>query len=256
MPSVHSVLLFALSLSPISLWAQSKWIWVKDSRLPEAKIEFSREIELSGHAVSARLQAVSDFSFLEVRVNDKLVGQTPVHGPLLDLEVAGQLLKGKNLVLISARSSGRAPAVGLRLDWTDSTGARSSLFSNEKWTSRDDEGKGRTVESFGSLSNERWWNLPPLGVDSLEDYTQWKRASKAESGTDPSTFSTLPGYEVELLRSAGKDENSWVSMAFDPQGRITIGREDKGLLRFTLSPDGQIVRAESIEDTLKECRVF
>ncbi len=254
MPSVHSVLLFALSLSPISLWAQSKWIWVKDSRIPEAKIEFSREIELSGHAVSARLQAVSDFSFLEVRVNDKLVGQTPVHGPLLDLEVAGQLRKGKNLVLISARSSGRAPAVGLRLDWTDSSGARSSMFSNEKWTSRDDEGKGRTVESFGSLSNERWWNLPPLGVDSLEDYTQWKRASKAESGTDPSTFSTLPGYEVELLRSAGKDENSWVSMAFDPQGRITIGREDKGLLRFTLSPDGQIVRAESIEDTLKECR--
>ena len=254
MSSVHSVLLFAFLLSPIDLWAQSKWIWGKDSRLPEAKIEFSREIELSGHAVSARLQAVSDFSFLEVRVNGKLVGQSPVHGPLLNLKVADYLLKGKNLVLITALSTGQAPAVALRLDWSDTSGVRSSLFSNEKWTIRDEKGNGRTIESFGSLTNEPWWNLPPLSVDSLDDYTQWKRASTAEVGTDPSTFSTLQGYQVELLRSAGKEENSWVSMAFDPKGRITIGREDKGLLRFTLSPDGQIVRAESIEDTLKECR--
>ena len=249
MPSVHSVLLFALLLSPISLWAQSKWIWVKDSRLPEAKIEFSREIELSGHAVSARLQAVADFSFVDIRINGKSVGQTSGLGPLLKLDVSRYLLKGKNLVSISARPSGKAPAIGLRLDWTDAKGGRGSVFSNEKWKTKE-----RTVESFGSLSNERWWNLPPLSVDYLGDYTQWKRASKGESGTDPSTFSTLPGYEVELLRSAGKEENSWVSMAFDPQGRITIGREDKGLLRFTLSPDGQIVRTESIEDTLKECR--
>jgi putative heme-binding domain-containing protein len=254
MSSVRSVLLFALLLSPISLWAQAKWIWVKDARLPGAKIEFSQEIDLSGHAVSARMQAVSDFSSLVLRINGKKIVQSSDLGPLLALDVSRHLLKGKNLVLITARSNGQFPAVALRLDWTDARGARSSLFSNETWKSRDEKGEKRTVKSFGSLSNERWWNLPPLGVDSLEDYTQWKRASKAESGTDPSTFSTLPGYEVELLRSAGKEENSWVSMAFDPQGRITIGREDKGLLRFTLSPDGQIVRAESIEDTLKECR--
>ena len=249
MPSVHSVLLFALLLSPISLWAQSKWIWLKDSRLSGTKIEFSREFELSGHAVSGRLQAVADFSFVDIRINGKSVGQTSGLGPLLQFDVSRYLLKGKNLVSISARSSGKAPAVGLRLDWTDAKGGRGSVFSNEKWKTKE-----RTIESFGSLTVEPWWNLPSLSVDSLDDYTQWKRASTAEAGTDPSTFSTLPGYEVELLRSAGKEENSWVSMAFDPQGRITIGREDKGLLRYTLSPDGQIVRTESIEDTLKECR--
>jgi len=92
---------------PLGVWAQSKWIWGKESGELGANLKFSREFELSGHAVSARLQAVSDFSSLKVRVNGKLVGQSPEHGPLLDLDVAGRLFKGKNLVSISARSSGK-----------------------------------------------------------------------------------------------------------------------------------------------------
>jgi hypothetical protein len=227
---VRRFLLFTVLVLPLGAWAQSKWIWDKDARQPGTSIEFSQPFELSGHVVGARLQAVADFSSLDIRINGKLVGQSPAHGPLLNLEVADHLLKGNNLVSITARSSGKAPAVALRLDWTDAKGGRGSVFSNEKWKS----GKG-TIESFGSLSEEPWWNLPPLSVDSLDDYTQWKRASAATEGTDPSTFFTLPGYEVELLRSAGKEENSWVSMAFDPKGRITIGREDKGLLRFSFS---------------------
>jgi len=249
MSLVCRFLLFTILVLPLGAWAQSKWIWGKDARQLGTSFEFSRDFVLSGHVVGARLQAVADFSSLDIRINGKLVGQTTGLGPLLKLDVSRYLLKGKNLVSITARSTGESPAVALRLDWTDSSGKRSSLFSDEKW-----KAKERTVESFGSLTNEPWWNLPPLSVDFLDDYTQWKRASKAGAGTDPSSFSTLPGYEVELLRSAGKEENSWVSMAFDPKGRITIGREDKGLLRFTLSPDGQIVRTESIEDTLKECR--
>jgi len=250
MSLVRRFLLFTILVLPLGVWAQSKWIWGKDARQLGTSIEFSREFELSGHAVSARLQAVADFSFVDIRINGKSVGQTSGLGPLLKLDVSRYLLKGKNLVSITARSSGMAPAVGLRLDWTDAKGGRGSVFSNEKWKTKE-----RTIESFGSLTNEPWWNLPPLTVDSLDDYTQWKRASATTEGTDPSTFSTLPGYEVELLRSAGKEENSWVSMAFDPKGRITIGREDKGLLRFSFSRDRKkIVRTESIEDTLKECR--
>ena len=157
---------------PLGVWAQSKWIWGKGGGQLGANLEFSREFELSGHAVSARLQAVSDFSSFDIRVNGKLVGQSPEHGPLLDLDVAGRLFKGKNLVSISARSSGKAPAVGLRLDWSDSTGGRSALFTNEKWKVRGEKGDEQTIESFGSLTVEPWWNLPPLSVDSLDDYTQ------------------------------------------------------------------------------------
>lgn len=66
---------------------------------------------------------------------------------------------------------------------------------------------------------------------------------------------TLPGFSIDRIRRAEPDEGSWVSMAFDPQGRITVAREDKGLLRLTLTEQGdEVVNVESINDTLLECR--
>jgi putative heme-binding domain-containing protein len=60
---------------------------------------------------------------------------------------------------------------------------------------------------------------------------------------------------VELIREARKEEGSWVSLTFDPKGRIIIAREDKGLHRLTLAPrPGILTQIESINDTLHECR--
>ncbi|MBT4225495.1 MAG: hypothetical protein HOD72_13650, partial [Opitutae bacterium] len=228
--------------------ASPEWIWVKDGRKAEVRAEIQRSVFISDHLSSARLQAIADGASLTIRINGQIVDHVSAHGPLVGFDVTSLLQKGENAISITAVSVNVAPAVALHLTWTDAKGKNGSLFTNNKWKTNG------VIASFGSLASEPWWDLPPLNVDSIDDYTQWKRASKAEAGTDPSFFFTLPGYEVELLRSAGKEENSWVSMAFDPKGRITIGREDRGLLRFTLSSEGQIVRTESIEDTLKECR--
>ncbi len=61
------------------------------------------------------------------------------------------------------------------------------------------------------------------------------------------------GFKIELLRSAQPEEDSWVSMAFDPQGRVTIACEKKGLLRMTLGKE-QVEKVERINDSLLECR--
>ncbi|MGE4551003.1 MAG: hypothetical protein AAEJ57_06400, partial [Opitutales bacterium] len=225
-----SCLATCLSVSSLSA-AAPEWIWVKDGRKDKVWAEFTQTFEAPSQIVSARLQAIADFSSLRIRINDKPVGQSTAYGPLIDQEVSQYLLKGENLITLNAVSVGSAPAVALQLDLVDAKGKTKSLVTDKKWESA--IGRARFVQptaTFGSLANEPWWNLPRLTLDSLDDYTQWKRASNAEKGTDPATFFTLPGYEVELLCSAGKDENSWVSLAFDPKGRVTIGREDKGLL--------------------------
>ncbi len=233
-----------------------EWIWGKNGREDKVWAEFTQTFEAPGQISSARLQGIADFASLSIRINDQPVGQAVAHGSLIDEDVSRFLLKGENLITLNAVSVGSAPAVALQFDLTDAKGKTTSLVTDTKWESA--IGRARFVQptaTFGSLSKEPWWNLPPLALDSIDDYTQWKRASNAEKGTDPSTFQTLPGYEVELLRSAGEDESSWVSLAFDPQGRVTIGREDKGLLRFSFSQDGKkITHGETIEDTLKECR--
>ncbi len=85
-------------------------------------------------------------------------------------------------------------------------------------------------------------------------YNTWKLALSAGTATDPATLTVPPGFKVELLRSALPEEDSWVAMAFDSKGRLTVAREKRGLLRFTLNREGTIEKLEVINDTLLECR--
>ncbi|MDP7204212.1 MAG: hypothetical protein QGH11_01480, partial [Pirellulaceae bacterium] len=65
---------------------------------------------------------------------------------------------------------------------------------------------------------------------------------------------TRPGFQVELLRSAGPDEGSWISMSFDNQDRLVIGRDKLGIARITLGSGTEQLRYELINDSLKHCR--
>ncbi|MEO6739905.1 MAG: hypothetical protein ABIP20_06615, partial [Chthoniobacteraceae bacterium] len=85
-------------------------------------------------------------------------------------------------------------------------------------------------------------------------YNTWKLALSAGTATAAAAITVPAGFKIELLRSATPEEDSWVSMAFDPQGRLTIAREKKGLLRMTLSPGAGVEKVEVINDTLLECR--
>ncbi|MDA0657663.1 MAG: c-type cytochrome [Planctomycetota bacterium] len=60
--------------------------------------------------------------------------------------------------------------------------------------------------------------------------------------TPSSSISVHAGFRVELLRSAQKGEGSWISMTFDPQGRIILGLDEIGLARITLG--GKTLRQE------------
>jgi len=90
---------------------------------------------------------------------------------------------------------------------------------------------------------------------TFDAYNSWQLAKPGSQNqaTDPATLTLLPGFKAELIRSAQPGEDSWVSMAFDPQGRITLGKEKKGLLRLTISGSGE-QKVETIDDELLECR--
>jgi len=84
-------------------------------------------------------------------------------------------------------------------------------------------------------------------------YNNWKLALAAGTATDPAAITVPAGFKIELLRSSQPGEDSWVSMAFDPQGRLTVACEKQGLLRLTLEPGG-VKKVERINDSLLECR--
>ena len=91
----------------------------------------------------------------------------------------------------------------------------------------------------------------PGGVD----YNQWKEALKTRRATAVRHVTAIPGFEVDLLRTATSEEGSWVSLEFDDEGRLLIGREGPGILRLTL-PKWQFGRThvEVVNDELNECR--
>lgn len=94
-----------------------------------------------------------------------------------------------------------------------------------------------------------------LAITAVDDYEQWQDARAQKDSTDASAFRLLPGFVIERVRSAAEGEDSWISMRFDPQGRIIVAREKKGLLRLTLTPGRNAVsKVEVVNDTLPEVR--
>ncbi len=86
-----------------------------------------------------------------------------------------------------------------------------------------------------------------------------KPADKPNAATPAEELTVAPGFKVELLKSAAKEEGSWVSMAIDDQGRLYIScqgkpegaglkKEDKwgGLFRVTLDAQGHIAQWEKV----------
>ena len=124
--------------------------------------------------------------------------------------------------------------------------------------------------------------LAQLKDTTLADYDQWRLALQQNGVASPVAISALPGFKVEVVRVAEPNEGSWISLTFDSKGRAIIGREDKGLLRLTLSNEAPkkqsdakpkatltltlspedggegtrvvVKSVETIEDSLLECR--
>ena len=97
--------------------------------------------------------------------------------------------------------------------------------------------------------------IAQLPEANLDDYNQWKLALESGGVASPVSISALPGYAVEMVRTAAPGEGSWISLAFDPQGRMVVAREDKGLLRMTLDAERKsVAKVETINSDLLECR--
>ena len=77
-------------------------------------------------------------------------------------------------------------------------------------------------------------------------------AAPPRTATPPASIRVPPGFRVELLRSAQEGEDSWISMSFDPRGRIVVGLDKVGVAR--LSPRDGDWGFERLDDTLRHCR--
>lgn len=228
---------------------------------------FRKTFSVDQPVTSATLRACGDGTFLDVAIGGTRVAELEPYDPVLRVDVTELCVEGRLAIAVRLGTSPPIRCAGfVQLDLKFADGSRHSIVTDDSWRCRPAELAGWTSNAFDDSSWQRPILLgavddrlltPPertIDVDVAENYDQWKQAIGASEGTDPASFQLTDGFEIELLRSARKDEDSWISMALDAKGRLIIGKEKVGLLRLTLNATGAVEQVETVDDTLKECR--
>ncbi len=266
-----SLLLLAagLGLGAVTLTAaegveqpRPEWIWISAAAKEHEAACFRKTFEVRPGLLKAILLGACDDS-MTVYLNGQRVAEMTNHLRAASVDVTAQIRAGPNLLAIRGKNAGGLAALGLKLELVWAGGQQQWIVSDGSWVASRVEAEGWEQPAFrpqgwtfafshGQAGLAVWGN--PFDPAKVPDaYNSWKLALGTNVATEAATLTLLPGFRAELLRSAQPGEDSWVSMAFDPQGRLTIAREQRGLLRMTLDSGG-VAKVEVINDTLLECR--
>ncbi len=209
---------------------------------PDAGTTFTQTVKHEGKLLKAVLLTASDVT-VEIVLDGRSIATVKAAETATGTDLTQQL------------GDGKAHNLGLRVPGKAKTAARLELngdLAAVRWIATDATWQNALVS--GPTDADPATN--PFDLKKTFDaYNSWQLAKPGaqNQATDPATLTLPPGFKAELIRSAQPGEDSWVSMAFDPQGRITLGKEKKGLLRLTLSGSGD-QKVEVIDDELLECR--
>lgn len=201
-----------------------------------------RQFDAPEHLLMAILLVAGDAE-TTVKLNDQFIARVPAGGIATSLDVTRHLRAGANTLTL--QSTGKTAAL---LELNGDLARKTWLPSDASWT-------GARV--LGPTDSNP--ATDPFDLKKTHDaYNSWKLAARdaQPQATDPSSIQAPPGYQVQLIHSATPEQDSWISMAFDPTGRLVLGMEKKGLLRLAFSnPDQpEVAAAQVIDDTLEECR--
>lgn len=208
----------------------------------EKTVTITREVRHEGKLLKAVLLTASDAA-VEVLVDGKAVTSIAPAESATGTDLTRQLGDGKKHQ-IGLRVPAKAKVAAL-LELNGDLAAVRWIVTDAAWQN-----------GVVSGSTEADPTKNPFDFKKAFDaYNSWQLAKPGaqNQATDAATLSLPPGFKAELVRSAQPGEDSWVAMAFDEQGRLTLAKEKKGLLRLTLSGSGD-QKIEVIDDELLECR--
>lgn len=221
----------------------------------EGLASFELPVNAQGKRSRARLRLTADFADVAVLWDGRIVARIEPYDPPLEIDLLPQIKSGGGLLSLRAEPLPGAPAaLAASLELTDADGSVSTHSTSGTWRLAG----GGTPRSAGPVDPRRWASNQLPEVSPFAEYNQWKEALSPD-GRDTAEGARLsplpPGFQIERIRTAQAGEDSWVSLAIDPKGRLLIAREQRGLLRLTLSDNGrEVVSVEVVDDTLRECR--
>lgn len=225
-----------------------QWIWSSELPMAGETVELSTAFHVRAGLKQAELSGLAD-DRLQVAIDDRPVLEAHDWDRWKTIELP-PLKAGDHRITCCAENRNGYAGCALRLRLRYEDGTVDVVTTDPTWTSP----TGPAV-SHGLVGSSPWGD--PAG--EAGDYYQWKDALGGMPAEPATSIRVLPGFEAELIRSAQPGESSWISLTFDPEGRILLGCEGRdkkhGLLRLTLPKDvSQPPIVESVEETLLEPR--
>ena len=233
---------------------RAEWISFSEPRKEAGRAVFRKTFTAPAQFAKAVLIAACDERMF-VRLNGSELPTIAGFEKASSLDVTRQLRPGTNEILVEAVHQRDEPAFRLILELASDGGRQSWVVTDGTWLSaRSDDAPAVWTPAFvhGAAGFKRWGDVFEA-TKSIDAYNSWMLARGAPEATDAAAITAPAGFRVERLRSATPDEGSWISLAFDEKGRLSIGREKRGILRAVLGAR-DVESIEVIDDTLLEPR--
>ncbi len=218
---------------------------------PDGGTAVERSFDWSGKMLRAILFSAAE-GRAEIVINGSSIGVVEGSENAASLDVTRFVREGSNVIALRSDA-----AVAVLLELNGDVARKLWITSDATWKTQAGKLVLRGAADADGAKN-------PFDLKNTFDaYNSWQLAKPGNQNqaTDPATLILPPGFKAELIRSSLPGEDSWVSMAFDPEGRLTLGKEKKGLLRMNVVQPSRLqpheVQAGSLHhfaDSLLECR--
>lgn len=241
--------------------------WISALSSNSQPVDLVRSFTAPAPVQQATLKFAADFCFATVSINDTEVLEVAPFVQLQTLDVTSAVQRGENRIRVRMREVNRLTGVALSLEVRYVDGTSAMVVSDAAWSVGlvDPTGVLKVppletekllLKDRGAVAPELWGiGRRDLSLSAYENYEQWQQSKGEVADKHRPKFWLAPGFEITEVRVAQPDEGSWIAMAFDDKGRLTISREDVGLLRMTIAEDKKSVsRVEKIDVPLEECR--
>jgi len=204
---------------------KANWIWGSQSPGGDDVFYFRKQFAFEARA--ATLLAVAD-NDLTVFLNGKPLGTSGDWQQPLRRELRKELRQGQNELLVEAKNAGGPAGFALKLVMTGRDGQQTHLLSDGSW------------QVASSKDAKQWQKAHVLAKMGSQPWGDVFGGGSRLAGAPRGVFDVLPGFQVELLYTVPKEtQGSWVSITFDPKGRLIASDQGgKGLYRVTPSPIG------------------
>lgn len=246
---------FSTAIANDKTTSTPKWVWSTQKRDDKKLICIDKNFFLSGTLKQAHLVFANNYCDAYVFINKDLIEFRASYDQPLRQDVTASLKNKNNRIIFCCTSTEGPSAVMCKLDVEYTNGKKETFVTDDSWKIyKSNDSYQNPVVSFGEVNSKVWGLENPITIKPTDDYTQWKQALQS-NGPNPKSFETLDGFDVSLVRAAKEDEDSWIAMTFDSQGRLIVSKEKKGLLRFTLdATSSKVIKTEVINTELRECR--